>query len=107
MRIADHAVAVQSSPVLQQPSNSVHQQQTQAPDAARAAAAIQAQRHASQVNQPDKSEGRTIQKEPKGKGRRDAGRGAPTKRDAAEAEETQPTSRSSQTGSGNLVDIVV
>ena len=63
MRIADHAVVMQSSQALQQPSNTVHQQQVASPDVAAAAAAVETGRQASQVNRQQRTEGKTIRKE--------------------------------------------
>ena len=70
MRIADHAVAMQSSHALQQPSNAVHQQQTISPEAARAAADIEAQQHAKQVSESEKTENQALRDEKRAKGSR-------------------------------------
>ena len=106
MRIADHVPVLQGSHVLQQPSNLVHQQQVQAPVAAKALAAMEAQQHTTQVNDTNQTEGRTIQDRPGG--------GSSRRRDKkheetaiSSHEESEKKAHVSPPGSGKLVDIVV
>lgn len=106
MRIADHVPVLQGSHVLQQPSNLVHQQQVLAPVAAKAVAAMEAQQHATQVNDSNHTEGRTIQDRPDGGSSR--GRSRKKKEATASAqEEAEKIAHVSPPGSGKLVDIVV
>jgi hypothetical protein len=104
MRIADHAVALQSSPALQQPSNAAHQQQVLSPEAARAAAAAKNDQHAHQVSQPENTEGRIIQDHPGGKpqGKRDSKKEKLDPETDSESKDMRPH----QPGSGDLIDIV-
>ena len=107
MRIADHAPVLQGSQVLQQPSNTVHQQQVLAPIAAKAAAEVEARQHASQVNDSARTEGRAIQDRP-GRGGNTPGRGRRRKESPpVEEEPSKSSGHVSPPGSGNLVDIVV
>jgi hypothetical protein len=107
MRIADHAPVVQGSQVLQQPSNLVHQQQVQAPLTARVVAAMEAQQHATQVNDSTHAEGRTIQDRPGG-GRSSTGKGGKRKDPTSSTpEDSSQSAHVSPPGSGRFVDIVV
>lgn len=106
MRIADHAPVLQASQVLLQPSNLVHQQQVQAPMDAKILAALEAQQHATQVNDTTHTEGRTIQDRPGGRRfSRENGREGAEVAASEESEETR-SSHVSPPGSGKLVDIV-
>jgi hypothetical protein len=107
MRIADHAPALQGSQVLQQPSNTVHQQQIQAPQIAGALAAQQAQQSRSQVNRSNQTDGRMIQEQ---KERALGGGNQRTKKsrqDAGEDSESDSINKGIQPGSGKILDIVV
>ncbi len=110
MRIADHAPVLQASQVLQQPSNLVHQQQVQAPIAAKVVAAMEAHQHATQVNDTAHTEGRTIQDRPGGRGgggsSREKGRKNKDSVPSTQEESSHPA-HASPPGSGKFVDIVV
>ncbi|NUN95702.1 MAG: hypothetical protein HUU16_05985 [Candidatus Omnitrophica bacterium] len=106
MRIADHAPVLQGSPTLQQPSNAAHLQQTLAPEVARAAAHAELRRQETQVNDPGKTEGRSIHDRIGGDGRKKAAaRKAPSAKTAKEG--PKDSSPPSQPGSGDILDIVV
>lgn len=105
MRIADHAPVLQGSPVLQQPSNAAHQQQILAAEMARTAAAVEAQQHATTVQDSNRTEGRTIQKrssQPKGK---ETGQKLSGKQTEKDKDDQQSPHRGKQPGSGELMDI--
>lgn len=108
MRIADHIPVVQGSQVLQQPSNLVHQQQVQAPIEARVMAAMEAQQHATQVNDTTHAEGRTIDDRPGGRAR-SAREGNRKRKEPAPLSPDAPDEAAhvSPPGSGKLVDIMV
>ncbi len=106
MRIADHAPVLQGSPTLQQPSNAAHLQQVLAPEAARAAAHAELRRQETQVNDPEKTEGRGIHDRIGGDGRK---KPATRKTTLAQSKTEEPKDPSppSQPGSGDILDIVV
>ncbi len=108
MRIADHIPVVQGSQVLQQPSNLVHQQQVHAPIEARVVAAMEAQQHATQVNDTTHTEGRTIDDKPGSRGR-SPGENSRKRKESARLplDTTEQSAHVSPPGSGKLVDIVV
>lgn len=105
MRIADHAPVLQGSPVLQQPSNAVHLQQVLAAEMARAAAAAEAQQHASTVQDANRAEGRAIQNRSPHSGGKKAGQQTPGKQPEKDKDHQDPMPRGKQPGSGDLVDI--
>jgi hypothetical protein len=96
MRIADHAVALQSSQALQQPAVSAHQQQVSAPQVAIDAAAAEAQQKAARVNEQGNAEGKTIRGE-EDRDRRDLPR---KKRFARTQGATKPRGEEKQAQSG-------
>lgn len=107
MRIADHAVAMQSSQALQQPSNTVHQQQIVSPEAARAAADNQAQQQAKQVTGSEKTENRGIREEEQANRQRRTARMPAARRDPNQKEQEESPKGVSEPGKGDQLDLLV
>jgi len=96
MRIADHAVAMQSSQALQQPARVADQQQAISPESAKAVAAAEAEKQARQVNEQNKTEGRTIDNEERNR----SGSGSPKKRDTGKTEAVEDRGGEPETPTG-------
>ena len=98
---------MQSSQALQQPSNATHHQQVASPEAARAAAEIEAQRHAKQVNDSEKTENRGIQDEEREKGNLQGREGETARADSEDTgQDPMPPKGSSEPGKGEELDLL-
>ena len=106
MRIAEHAPALQSSPALQQPATTVHNQLAAAPVAAEAKAAVEAQRQAAQVNQPNRTERGVIRRREGNRSGRRAVRVAARKPRPKTEESSPPEVGPHEPGSGERIDVL-
>jgi hypothetical protein len=96
---------MQSSQALQQPSNTVHHQQVASPEAARAAAESEAQQHAKQVNESEKTENEGIREEEEGNRRNREGE-SPSGRKKRISKGQDRTKGASEPGKGERLDLL-